>query len=66
MVRNKKKCRCGSLEVVYVVQKGRGKTLDYFCSDCLPVEAVDNPEPEKRKTESEPFETTRLHSAKRP
>lgn len=36
------KCRCGSRDVVYVVQKGRGKKIEMFCEKCLPVEETDD------------------------
>jgi len=48
-MQNKKKCKCGSFDVVYVVQKGRSKKLDFFCSDCLPVEAIENTEHKKQR-----------------
>ena len=50
-MRNKKKCKCGSLDVVYVVQKGRGRKLDFYCANCLPVEHHEHGDGESAHTE---------------
>jgi hypothetical protein len=39
----KNKCKCGSPDVVFVIQKGRSKKLQVFCEKCLPVEPVQEP-----------------------
>jgi hypothetical protein len=37
-MKQKNKCICGSLDVVYFVQKGRNKKMTAYCERCLPVE----------------------------
>jgi hypothetical protein len=32
------RCRCGSRDIIYVVHRGRNKTVEMFCAKCLPVE----------------------------
>lgn len=41
-MQKKNKCKCGSSEVVYVIQKGRSKKIEAFCENCLPVETVED------------------------
>jgi hypothetical protein len=41
-MQNKNKCKCGSLDVIFVVQKGRSKKFQAFCEKCLPVEAAES------------------------
>lgn len=41
-MQNKNKCKCGSLDVIFFVQKGRSKKLQAFCEKCLPVEPIDS------------------------
>ena len=53
-MQNKKKCKCGSFDVVYVVQQGRSKKLDYFCSDCLPVVPIEDTEQKKNGSRAIP------------
>lgn len=46
---NLKKCKCGSADVVYVVQTGRKKKSEAFCEFCLPVNPEKKEEVETKK-----------------
>ncbi len=35
-IKPKQKCKCGTTDVIFVVQKGRSKKLEAFCENCLP------------------------------
>ncbi len=50
-MQNTEKCKCGSKNIVYVVQKGRGRMPEAYCEKCLPVEALEPGPPDKEIVE---------------
>lgn len=42
------RCRCGSRDIIYVVHRGRTKTVEMFCAKCLPVELAKEDESAQR------------------
>ena len=51
-MQSKIKCKCGSRDVVYVVQRGRSKKIEMYCEKCVPVE--------EDETVNKPEETMRM------
>jgi hypothetical protein len=49
-MQKKKICKCGSRDVVYVIQRGRGKKIEMYCAKCLPVEPVQGTVNSKEET----------------